>query len=65
MIDLGSQQELAGFRYRPRPGGGNGTVAQYRFYVSADGMNWGAPISQGNLAALGARTEIKTVMLGQ
>ena len=65
VIDLGSQQEFAGFRYRPRPGGGNGTVAQYGFYVSADGVNWGAPISQGNLAALGARAEAKTVMFGQ
>ncbi len=65
VIDLGSQQEFAGFRYRPRPDGGNGTVAQYRFYVSADGVNWGAPVNQGNLANLGARAAVKTVMFGQ
>ena len=65
VIDLGSLQEFSGFRYRPRPDGGNGTVAQYRFYVSADGLNWGIPVSQGNLAALGARAAVKTVMFGQ
>jgi hypothetical protein len=65
VVDLGSLQEFMGFRYRPRPGGRNGTVAQYRLYVSDDGMNWGVPVSQGNLAALGARAAVKTVMFGQ
>lgn len=33
-IDLGGRYEMAGFAYLPRPGGGNGTIAEYEFYVS-------------------------------
>ena len=51
-IDLGAVYTLNGFRYLPRQGGGvNGTIAQYNFYVSADGVNWGSPVTQGTLAA--------------
>ncbi len=33
-IDLGARYEIGGFAYLPRPGGGNGTIAHYEFFVS-------------------------------
>jgi len=40
-IDLGLMYEIFGFRYLPRQdGSANGRIAQYEFYVSADGVNW-------------------------
>ena len=48
----------------PRSGGGNGTVATYRFYVSSDGVNWGSPIKSGDLKWLGANADTKTVYFG-
>ncbi len=62
IINTGATQEFGGFRYQPRTGGGNGTVAEYRFYVSADGVNWGTPVNQGNLMLLGAAANTKTVL---
>ncbi len=63
VVDMGAQREVSGFRYLPRPGGGNGTIAQYRFYLSRDGIDWGAPLAQGSLAELGANAAEKTVLL--
>ena len=54
VVDLGGAFKVSGFRYMPRSGGGNGTIAKYRFYVSADGVNWGTPAAEGNLGDLGA-----------
>lgn len=36
IIDLGENKELVGFEYVPRPGGGNGTIAQYELLTSID-----------------------------
>jgi hypothetical protein len=37
--------------YLPRQDGSlDGTVAKYSFYVSADGVNWGNPVSSGTFA---------------
>jgi hypothetical protein len=48
-IDLGSAQQLTGFVYVPRRDGcDNGTIAQYEFYVSADGVSWGSPVAAGS-----------------
>jgi hypothetical protein len=33
-IDLGERYEIGGFTYLPRPGGGNGTIAEYALHVS-------------------------------
>ncbi|MBC7980838.1 MAG: tandem-95 repeat protein [Armatimonadetes bacterium] len=47
-IDLGSTQNINGFRYLPRPGTSLvGTVGQFEFYVSLDGVNWGLPVAAG------------------
>jgi YVTN family beta-propeller protein len=64
VVNLGGAQSLGGFRYTPRAGGGNGTVATYRFYVSSDGVNWGSPIRSGDLRLLGANADTKTVYFG-
>ena len=48
VVDLGVAQRLTGLRYMPRPGGGNGTFARFRIYVSADGVQWGNPIVDGD-----------------
>ena len=51
-IDLGQSYTIDGFRYLPRQDGGiNGTIAEYEFYVSQDGVNWGTPISEGTFTA--------------
>ena len=50
-IDLGRTYTLEGFRYLPRQDGIIfGTIGQYAFYVSVDGMNWGIPVVTGTWA---------------
>jgi hypothetical protein len=47
-IDLGQSYTLTGFIYTPRQDFSlNGTIANYAFYVSTDGQDWGMPISTG------------------
>ena len=47
-INLGAAYTLNGFAYLPRQDGcSNGTVKQFEFYVSADGVNWGTPVASG------------------
>ncbi len=46
-IDLGATYNIAGFRYLPRQSGSNGKIADYEFYVSDDGSNWGTALSTG------------------
>jgi alpha-L-fucosidase len=41
VIDLGSEQTLAGFKYHPDQGQwGPGIIAEYEFHVSADNAGW-------------------------
>lgn len=48
-IDLGSMQNLRGFRYLPRQDiFTSGNIGQYEFYISADGVNWGTPVTSGS-----------------
>ncbi len=49
-INMGAVQSVGGFRYLPRQDTANGRVANYRFYVSADGVNWGNPIASGTFS---------------
>jgi beta-galactosidase len=48
-IELASETTFKGFVYHPRQDGQNGWVADYAFYVSSDGSDWGAPVIQGRL----------------
>ncbi|WP_213955020.1 discoidin domain-containing protein [Variovorax sp. dw_954] len=61
VIDMGSMQRIGGFAYRPRQNSDNSTIARYDFYVSADGVNWGPPVSQGDLRDYGPNPGRKTV----
>ena len=50
-INLGKSYSLDSFSYLPRQDGGiNGTIAKYEFYVSSDGVNWGAAVATGTFA---------------
>lgn len=47
-IDLGKIYSITGFRYSPRQdGNSHGRVAQYEFYVSINGSDWGDPVATG------------------
>ena len=47
-IDLGTAYSIGGFNYLPRQDGDkNGNIGQYEFYVSMDGLTWGAPVASG------------------
>jgi hypothetical protein len=51
LVVMGTVHPLGGFRYLPRQDGSpNGRIAGYKFYVSADGVNWGTPVAQGTFA---------------
>jgi YVTN family beta-propeller protein len=64
VVDLGAATVVRGFRYLPRQDGNTaGVIAQFRFYVSNDGVNWGAPVAEGNFSTMGATAAAKTVVL--
>jgi lysophospholipase L1-like esterase len=46
-IDLGDDYAISGFNYLPRQNMANGRIADYAFYVSVDGEQWGSPVVQG------------------
>ncbi|HUD32031.1 MAG TPA: galactose oxidase-like domain-containing protein, partial [Variovorax sp.] len=56
VVDLGAAQRLGGLRYLPRPAGTgvNGTLARFRVYASADGVNWGNPLVDGDFRQINA-----------
>ena len=58
-VNLGAQLTIGGFKYLPRPGGGNGTIAAWRFFTSVDGSTW-TQVKQGTFANSAAE---KTVQL--
>ena len=58
-IDLGSVYNVSAFRYLPRQDGfPHGRIAQYEFYVSLDGVNWGTPVAVGTLANVATEQEV-------
>ena len=58
-IDMGQAHEISGFRYLARQDSGlDGRVADYRLFVSVDGVNWGQPVSTGTLANLDSEQEV-------
>ncbi|MEJ8856026.1 discoidin domain-containing protein [Variovorax robiniae] len=61
VIDMGTMQHVGGFAYRPRQNSDNSTIARYEFYVSADGVNWGPPVSQGDFRDYGPNLGRKTI----
>ena len=50
-VDLGSHVDFNGFHYLPRSDSFNdGNIGQYEFYISADGISWGAPAASGSFS---------------
>ena len=47
VVNLGNNYAVSAFRYLPRQDVANGRIANYRFFVSADGVNWNNPMAQG------------------
>lgn len=47
-IDLGASHTLSAFRYLPRQDSDSGRIAEYEFYVSQDGQQWGTPVAKGS-----------------
>ena len=57
-IDLGAVYAIQGFRYLPRQDNTTvGNIAQYEFFVSMDGSNWGAVAAAGTFATSSAEKE--------
>jgi len=46
-IDLGQTEAVSGFTYLPRQDNSEGRIADYEFYLSMDGTNWGTPVATG------------------
>lgn len=64
VVDMGTSQRLSGLRYRARPGGGNGTIARFRIYVSADGVQWGNPVADSDFRTINPDNSVdRTVSL--
>jgi len=64
IVDLRRYEPVRGFRYLPRQDKlTNGIIAKFRFYTSVDGVDWGRPVAEGDLAAMGAPNAEKTVLL--
>ncbi len=57
-VDLGAEYEIGGFAYLPRPGGGNGTIMQYEFYVGNNPKDLGKPVTKGTLREKVAESEV-------
>ncbi|MCG8311331.1 MAG: alpha-L-fucosidase [Cytophagales bacterium] len=51
IIDLGEELSLSGFTYLPTQQRYiDGTISNYKFYVSKEGRNWGLPVSEGEFS---------------
>ncbi|MBC7766445.1 chitobiase/beta-hexosaminidase C-terminal domain-containing protein, partial [Arenimonas sp.] len=48
-IDLGREHAINGFQYIPRVDEFKENLADYEFYVSTDGVDWGTPVATGRL----------------
>lgn len=48
-LDMGQPRSVTGFRYLARQDLSVGRIADYRFFVSEDGVTWGEPILAGRL----------------
>ncbi|MET0410374.1 MAG: discoidin domain-containing protein [Polyangiaceae bacterium] len=51
-VDLGSEHRIGGFVYLPRQDeSDDGSITDYRFFLSADGVEWGEPLARGRFDA--------------
>jgi alpha-L-fucosidase len=59
-IDLGQTHTLTGFLYQPRTTGNNGTIADYEFHGSHDGVQW-TELAKGTFGNIGNNPIARTV----
>ena len=58
-INLGVTRNVAGFGYLPRQDGSTvGMISRYEFYVSTDGVSWGAAVASGTFPSGAAEKKI-------
>ena len=58
-INLGAVYNVSGVLYLPRQDGQTvGTIGQYEFYVSMDGVNWGTAVASGTFASNTAQKQV-------
>lgn len=57
-INMGASYLIDGFLYTPRPDSENGRIAGYEFYVSLDGVSWGAPVASGTFVNDGTAKQV-------
>lgn len=62
-IDLGAEHAITGFTYLPRREGSNGTLTQWRFSVSLDGIGWTVAIEDGEFGNVAANPVQQVVRL--
>lgn len=60
VVNLGAPRVVTGFKYLPRADQPDGTMAEWRFDTSRDGVNWQA-VAQGNFTDFGSSTTEKTI----
>jgi F5/8 type C domain len=59
-VDMGVPHQVSGFRYLGRQDDSlDGRIADYRFFVSADGVEWGEPVASGTLQNTTAEQEVR------
>lgn len=59
ICDLQAGYTIDGFSYLPRPGGGNGTIKDYEFYVSDDRKKFGRAVAAGTLEKRSGESTVK------
>jgi F5/8 type C domain-containing protein len=58
-LDMGAAHVVGGFRYLPRQDQStDGSITDYRFFVSADGVEWGEPVAEGRFDATTTAHEV-------
>jgi len=58
-VDLGKSYPLSGFQYLPRQDGSTvGSIGQYSFSVSSDGVNWGSPVATGTFSSSALQQQV-------
>ncbi len=64
-VDMDEQAEISGFTYLPRQDGrqGAGVIAEYEFYLSRDGKDWGQPVARGNFENIDRDPSGRVVLL--
>ncbi|MEZ4829656.1 MAG: PQQ-dependent sugar dehydrogenase [Bacteroidia bacterium] len=58
-LDLRETRKITGFRYYPgKDDAQDGTIANYEFYLSENGSDWGSPVAAGDFATTGEEAEV-------